>query len=131
MALTVTGCGWLLCHYVLAEAGEFGPLPHRLEGLWLELHGAAGMLALVVFGSLLVAHITPAWALGRGRASGGALASLFVLLTVTGYGLYYAGGESLRHWISVVHWAVGLGIPVLLTAHVYTLRTKLRAVCPD
>ena len=130
-ALVVTGCGWLLCHYVLAEAGEFGPLPHPLEGLWLQLHGAAGMIALVLFGSLLPSHMLRAWSSRRGRASGGTLAGLFMLLTVTGYGLYYVGGESLRQWISVVHWAVGLGIPVLLTAHVYTLRTKLRAVCPD
>jgi len=129
--LVVTGCGWLLCHYVLAEAGEFGPLPHPLEGLWLQLHGAAGMIALVLFGSLLPSHMLRAWSSRRGRASGGTLAGLFMLLTVTGYGLYYVGGESLRQWISVVHWAVGLGIPVLLTAHVYTLRTKLRAVCPD
>jgi len=130
-ALVVTGCGWLLCHYVLAEAGEFGPLPHPLEGLWLQLHGAAGMIALVLFGSLLPSHMLRAWSSRRGRASGGTLAGLFMLLTVTGYGLYYVGGESLRQWISVVHWAVGLGIPVLLTAHVYTLRMKLRAVCPD
>ena len=82
-ALVVTGCGWLLCHYVLAEAGEFGPLPHPLEGLWLQLHGAAGMIALVLFGSLLPSHMLRAWSSRRGRASGGTLAGLFMLLTVT------------------------------------------------
>ena len=130
-ALVVTGCGWLLCHYVLAETGDFGPLPHPQEGLWLELHGAAGMIALVLFGSLLTTHMRRAWTLRRGRASGGTLAGLFVLLTVTGYGLYYVGGESFRGWISVVHWAVGLAIPLLLAVHVYALRTKLWSVRPD
>jgi hypothetical protein len=130
-ALVVTGCGWLLCHYVLAETGDFGPLPHPQEGLWLELHGAAGMIALVLFGSLLTTHMRRAWTLRRGRASGGTLAGLFVLLTVTGYGLYYFAGESDRAWISLVHWAVGLAIPLLLALHVYTLRTKLWSVRPD
>lgn len=117
-----------MCHYLLADAGEFGPLPHPLEGLWLKLHGAAGMLALVLFGSLLPSHMLRAWSQRRGRASGGTLAGLFALLSATGYGLYYVGGESLREWISFVHWVVGLGIPVLFTAHVFTLRTKLRAL---
>jgi len=130
-ALVVTGCGWLVCHYVLAETGDFGPLPHPQEGLWLELHGAAGMIALVLFGSLLPSHMLRAWSQRRGRASGGTLAGLFVLLTVTGYGLYYVAGESFRAWISVVHWAVGLAVPLLLAAHVYTLRATLRSVRSD
>jgi hypothetical protein len=33
----------------------------------------------------------------------------FGILTVTGYGLYYAGGESLRAWTSWIHLAVGIG----------------------
>jgi hypothetical protein len=130
-ALVVTGCGWLFAHFLLAEAGEYGPLPHPLEALWLQLHGAAGMLSLVLFGSLLPAHMLRAWAIGRGRKSGGTLAALFVLLTLTGYGLYYAGGDSLREWISVAHWVIGLGLPALLVAHVWTLRTKLRRILPD
>ncbi len=129
--MVVTGCGWLLCHYGLADAGEFGALPHPLEALWLKLHGAAGMLALVLFGSLLPSHMLRAWSQRRGRATGGSLAGLFALLSVTGYGLYYVGGESFRAWISVVHWAVGLGVPLLLAAHVYTLRVTLRSVRSD
>lgn len=123
-----TGAAWLSCHYLLADAGEFGPLPHPLEALWLKLHGASGMIALVLFGSLLGSHMRRAWSQRRGRATGSTLAGLFVLLTVTGYGLYYVGSESLRPWISAVHWVIGLGIPVLLATHVSTLRTKLRAV---
>ncbi len=86
------------------------------------------MLALVLFGSLLSSHVPRAWSLRRGRASGATIAAVFALLTITGYGLYYAGGETLRAWISVLHWGVGLGLPALLAAHVYRLRTKLRRV---
>ncbi len=89
------------------------------------------MISLLLFGSLLKPHMLRAWSLRRGRASGGAIAFVSLLLTLTGYGLYYVGGESLRAWISVVHWGVGLALPVLLVAHVYTLRTKLRRVLPD
>jgi hypothetical protein len=38
---------------------------------------------------------------------------------VTGYGLYYAGGESLRAWTSWIHLAVGLALPLLLILHIW------------
>jgi hypothetical protein len=43
----------------------------------------------------------------------------FGILTITGYGLYYAGGESLRAWTSWIHLAVGLGMPLLLILHIW------------
>jgi hypothetical protein len=43
-------------------------------------------------------------------------------LTITGYGLYYAGGERLRAWTSWIHLAVGLALPILLLIHIFVGR---------
>ena len=45
--------------------------------------------------------------------------SAFAVLTITGYGLYYAGGERLRAWTSWIHLAVGLALPILLLIHIF------------
>jgi hypothetical protein len=48
--------------------------------------------------------------LRRNRANGSIFLSAFAVLTITGYGLYYAGGERLRAWTSWIHLAVGSGV---------------------
>jgi hypothetical protein len=40
------------------------------------------------------------------------------VLTITGYGLYYAGGEGLRAWTSWIHLAIGMVLPILLLIHI-------------
>ncbi len=52
-------------------------------------------------------------------ANGSLFLGTFGILTVTGYGLYYAGGESLRAWTSWIHLAVGLALPLLLILHIW------------
>jgi hypothetical protein len=76
------------------------------------------MLFLVLLGTLLPGHVHQAWRARRNRLSGGGMLAGAALLIVSGYGLYYLGGESARQVTSVVHWAAGLVLPVLLVAHV-------------
>jgi hypothetical protein len=38
---------------------------------------------------------------------------------VTSFGLYYAGSETMRPWMSDIHTALGLLLPVLLFVHVF------------
>lgn len=127
-ALGVSGALWLLCHYFLAIPGDFGPQPHPLEPWLLRLHGAAAMAGLVVYGSLLPIHVRRAWTLGRNTALGVAVISAMLLLTLTGYLLYYAGGEASRAVISLAHWIVGLVVPALLAWHVISGRNQTRAL---
>jgi hypothetical protein len=127
VALVATGIAWLVCHYALSSGG----LPHPAEPLWLELHGAAGMFGLVLFGMLLPTHMQRAWAIGRGRASGATLAVAFAVLAATGYGLYYVGDDVPRAWISAAHWVIGLAFPTAFAIHVARLRTTLRRVPND
>lgn len=125
-ALVVTGIVWLVLHYFLAVPGEYGPQIHPLEPWMLRLHGAAAMAGLIIYGSLLPVHIRRAWSIRRNIALGIGLVSFMLLLTVTGYLLYYAGGEDIRPVISALHWVPGLAIPALLAWHVVSGRGKTR-----
>ena len=125
--LVLTGVIWLVLHYFFTGKGEFGPTIHPLENWMLRLHGAGAMAGLIVYGSLLPVHIRRAWAVRRNVVLGVGLVALMLLLTVTGYLLYYAGGEETRPVISVLHWVIGLAVPALLVWHIVSGRVLTRA----
>ena len=93
----------------------------------LRLHGAAAMAGLIVYGSLLPVHIRRAWSIRRNIVLGVGLVAFMLLLTVTGYLLYYSGDENLRPVISAAHWILGLGVPLLLVWHIISGRMQTRA----
>lgn len=117
-ALVFSGALWLVLHYFMVKQGEFGPTPHPAEPWMLRIHGAAAMAGLIVYGSLLPIHVRRAWAVRRNVVLGISVICFLLLLTVTGYLLYYAGGEELRPIISAAHWVIGLAVPLLLWWHV-------------
>ena len=116
--LFASGAAWLLFRYALRLPGEFEDLPHPGEPWSMRVHGGAAMLFLLMLGTLVRSHIVHGWRLGQNRFSGGAMVAIMVLLTLTGYALYYAGGERIRPVISVLHWAIGLALPAALLWHI-------------
>ena len=42
-----------------------------------------------------------------------------VTLTLSGYLLYYVGSDSVRDIMALVHWAIGLALPLLTVWHVW------------
>lgn len=123
-ALVLSGGLWLLLHHFGALEGEFGPLPSPYEHPLLAAHGAAAMGFLFLLGSLLPVHVMRGLALRRNRWTGFALAGLNGLLALSGYGLYYAGGDQLRAAISLLHWLPGLLLALLLAVHVVVGRRQ-------
>lgn len=113
----LSGLGWLVDHYLFVEPTEFGEAHAGFEPWWLRLHGAAAIAGSIALGSLLLGHISRAWRLKQNHRSGLVILSLVALLIATGYGLYYAGGEETRPWISLVHWAAGLVCGAALVVH--------------
>src|SRR5882672_6962057 len=107
-ALFLSGTGWWVLHRWFPAATEFGPQPNPAEHWLIQLHGAAAMLALVIVGTLIPHHMKRAWRAKLNRGNGVLLIAFIVALTLTGYGLYYAGGESLRAAASFAHIAFGL-----------------------
>lgn len=103
-----TGLAHWLLHGWFQQQGPFGPEPNLLEPWMLKLHGAAAMLGLLLLGSLVSAHITRFWHLRRNRAAGGVFLSAALLLVLSGYGLYYFGGEQARALSRQIHIVIGL-----------------------
>ncbi|WP_211464894.1 hypothetical protein [Collimonas silvisoli] len=122
--LFLSGLGWLIAHNFLAAPGEFGDAHHPSEPWWLRLHGAAAMGFLMVIGSLLPGHIASAWRLRKNHRSGLFMLALVAVLLLTGYGLYYAGDEQSRPWISLIHWIAGTAAAAGLWLHIWLGKRK-------
>ena len=111
----LSGVAWAYWNYLAASPGDF----EMSAKAWaMKIHGAAAMAVLILVGMLLNEHVRLAWRARRNRANGSVFLSAFAFLTITGYGLYYAGGERLRAWTSWVHLAIGLVLPILLLIHI-------------
>lgn len=120
--LLLTGAIWMYAQGRLEDQGW-----ETIPRLQMKIHGGAAMLALIVLGALS-AHIRRGWNADKNRLSGAVLIGVNVFLIVTGYGLYYAGGEALRAWLSHWHAWIGLVSGVLLPAHVLAGRFIIRAL---
>jgi cytochrome bd-type quinol oxidase subunit 2 len=113
--LFLSGVAWAYWNY-LRSPGDFET---SAKAWTMKIHGAAAMAILVLVGMLLTSHVRFAWRARRNRANGSIFLSAFAVLTITGYGLYYAGGERLRAWTSWIHLSVGLVLPILLLIHIF------------
>jgi hypothetical protein len=114
--LFLSGIAWTYWNYLVVSAADFEA---NLKAWAMKIHGAAAMAVLVLIGMLLTGHIKFAWRARRNRANGSIFVTLFAILVITGYGLYYAGGERLRAWTSWIHLAVGLALPIFLLFHIF------------
>ena len=116
--LFLTGAAWLIAHFLLRRATEFGESVHPIEPWTMKVHGAAAMLALFFVGSLLNTHIRRALKGRLNLLSGWAMIALIGILTVSGYGLYYFASEQSRTAWSVLHWVFGLTFPLSIFLHI-------------
>ena len=126
LGVLLSGLLWLLLDW----------LPVLLDSDWaalavkqwaLRAHGAAAMAMLVAIGGLLPTHVAAGWALRRERPIGVANVAGAAVLAATGWGLYYAGNETLRARVSVAHWMVGIAAAVVLVCHVTRAKSARRA----
>src|SRR5689334_18582989 len=100
----LSGVAWAYWNYLAASPDDF----ETSAKAWaMKIHGAAAMAILILVGMLLNEHVRLAWRARRNRANGSVFLSAFAVLTITGYILYYAGGEKLRAWTSWIHLVVG------------------------
>ena len=124
-ALFLSGAMWIGFDYFSGTNVEFSAHNPSLQPWCLRVHGATAMMFLVILGSLLRGHVRGAWKLRRNRLTGAVLVAFNAALVLTGYGLYYAGGEELRPWISRIHWVAGLATPAVIAWHIW--RGKISA----
>ncbi len=124
--LFVSGALWLLTDRLKHTAA--GEMWSRMSASLLMLHGAAAMLMLVLFGSLMPFHVRVGWRRKRNRTTGSVMLAANAVLIATSFGLYYAGAERVRDWASDLHIGVGLVLPALLALHVARGRRRRHAV---
>lgn len=116
-ALLATGLLWLVVAWPPGSDGDALSATQRAVAGWaLRSHGVVAYAMLVVAGSVLPVHLRLGWTRGRNRVSGGILAALLLVLATSGLWLYYGTGSS-RSTVSLLHWLVGLALPIWLGLH--------------
>ena len=115
--LVMTGMAWLLLDRFGKVEGEFGTEPNAALPWLLLGHGVCAYAFVVVVAMLIPVHVRLGWNAGRNRWSGLALISIGLFLTISGLALYYATGEVVRAGASLLHWIVGIALPVLVIFH--------------
>lgn len=118
--LFLTGAGWMI-----VQSHRDNPAWESWPPFFLKIHGAAAMLTLLVLGALVL-HIKRGWSAKVNRLSGASVIALNAFLIITGYGLYYAGDENIRAWLSRWHAWIGLGTVIILPLHVICGRLIIR-----
>lgn len=121
----VTGTAWLVADWQKSVSGE--DFWQGSSAWLLMLHGGGAMVSLLLLGALMPLHAHRAWRGKRNRISGIVMVTLNSLLIATSFGLYYAGSETVRPWMSDMHIAAGFCLPIFLLVHITLGRkTSLR-----
>jgi hypothetical protein len=125
--LFITGAVWLVADSLKDSASEFW---QQAAATLLMLHGGGAMITLMMLGALVPMHMRYGWRSGKNLVTGITVATVNAALIVTAFGLYYLGSEAVRPWMSDVHIALGLAIPVLLVGHIWWGRRRNAAAVP-
>ena len=123
--LVVTGAVWLYADWAKdrLDADTWQPVAADM----LALHGAGAMATLLLLGALAPLHVRRSWRSGRNRLTGPLMIAVNAVLIATAYGLYYAGSDTLRRWISDIHIVIGLALPASIVLHVWLGRRSAPA----
>ncbi len=122
--LWLSGCIWLLLDTFFATAGPFGKTPHPLEPALLLAHGIIAILSMYLLGWVSARHILRWWPGRLRRLSGGILAALFLLLTMSGFALFFAADDRWQHGSAFMHDVLGIVITVFAIQHWFFARRR-------
>lgn len=105
-------------------------LPSGLR-TWVAAGHALSFLSILgLVGAVWAVHIRAGWVRRENVRSGLLLLAAFGLLSLSGLGLYYAGGENLAAWSAVAHLLAGGLLPLLFVAHLLGARAAARRAWP-
>ena len=116
-ALWASGMVWLLLDLFFRRRGEFGWAPHPLQSPILLLHGVLAILSLYVLGWVSSHHALRWWPVGRRRLSGGAFLAVTLLLTVTGFALFFLIDDAWQRAAKLIHEIAGVLITLMALEH--------------
>lgn len=118
----LTGVVWLYFdNYVLIET-VIGHAKHPMQKWLMKGHGFAAIFFTALLGLIYGVHIKRVWPMQKRRSSGLFLVGLMLVVSVSGFLLYYSSEEAFRWWSATLHWVLGLSIPAVLIRHIRSTR---------
>jgi hypothetical protein len=124
VTLWLTGCVWLVLDQFFESRGQFGMVPNSWEPAILLVHGIIAILSMYLLGWVTARHVLRWWPARLRRLSGGALATLFALLTLSGFALFFVSDDWWQHLAATAHDALGLAITVFAIQHWFFARRR-------
>ena len=121
LALIVTGVLYAIPRYADLYL-ELDLTPAVAPSLLMKVHGAFALWVTVLLGIIWQAHVRLRMRRPFNRLAGFTLATVLVLLTVTGYLLYYVGDRDFRELTSLLHTGLGVAVLVIIVWHVKMAR---------
>ena len=115
--LWVSGLSWLVLDQFFARQQQFGRTPHPLEPPLLLIHGVVAILAMYALGWISARHVVRWWTVDQRRLSGSVLTAALLLLTLSGFALFFLSDDESQRITRVVHEVLGVGITLLVVQH--------------
>ena len=122
--LWLSGCGWLILDKFFSRPGQFGSTPHPWAAPLLLLHGIVAIAAMYLLGWVSARHIIRWWPGGLRRLSGGALSVFLVLLTLSGFALFFVSEDRWLRAAAVSHDILGLAVTLFGVQHWFFARRR-------
>jgi hypothetical protein len=116
-ALWLSGCVWLCLDQFFSEAGQFGRTPNFLQPPLLLLHAVLALLSLYLLGYISSHHIVRWWRSGLRRLSGGSLATILGVLTLSGFALFFVSDDQWQHLFVEAHDVLGIAVTAFAIQH--------------
>lgn len=113
----ITGCAWLVLHAFFQSPDEFGAGRHPWEPSLLWLHGVLSIALAYLFGWIMAQHASEAWRQQKRRLSGGLFTAVIIILSVSGFALFFVTSELWQQQSSRLHEIVGVGVTLLAMEH--------------
>ena len=113
----VSGTLWFIFDRWVRVQGALGLDHHPAQEILLRIHGIVAYATLLSLGYLLRAHIQPGLKGKRRKKSGLAMVSIFSFLILTALIQLYGPDSAFRDNSGLLHFYVGLSLPVLLGIH--------------
>jgi hypothetical protein len=115
--LALSGCLWLVLHFLFPEQGDFGLSPNRWEPPVMRVHGLVAIAGVFLFGWIMSKHVIDAWPQPKNRVSGLLLTSALLVLAASGYALYYLSNEFWQGAVAATHEVLGSIAMIMALVH--------------
>jgi hypothetical protein len=112
-----TGTLWYIFEKWIRITGPLGPDHHPAQEILLRIHGIIAYATLLCLGFLIRAHIQPGLKGKRSKKSGLSMMFVFGFLILTALIQLYGPDSAFRDNSGLLHFYVGLSLPVLLGVH--------------